>query len=267
MAIQSINLGTAPGGTDGDTARGAFAKINANFSNVAHAASRIVGAGEGNVQEVRSGLTQGITDFNDIPMVSFQFMGSALLNAPLGNNGWFLIDQKIHNNGWRTQIAYGMAGLDGRVFFRQLQAEVWQPWSEMYHQKSILGTVSQSGGVPTGALMETGSNANGSYVRWADGTQMAFGNLTTDAVNTVTETGGWYGSSAVEWTMPVGGWVTGSLRVFGAAVRPDGDTTVIPALHGAWSIANNTGGKWRAMCLSNLSFTALIRLMAVGRWY
>ena len=36
----------------------------------------------------------------------------------------------------------------------------------------ILGTVSQSGGVPTGAVIEKGSNANGEFVRFADGTQI-----------------------------------------------------------------------------------------------
>lgn len=38
MAQQSINLGTAPGGTGGDTARGAFEKINANFGELYPAA-------------------------------------------------------------------------------------------------------------------------------------------------------------------------------------------------------------------------------------
>jgi len=33
----------------------------------------------------------------------------------------------------------------------------------------ILGTVSQSGGTPTGAVMETGSNANGTYFKFANG--------------------------------------------------------------------------------------------------
>ena len=36
----------------------------------------------------------------------------------------------------------------------------------------ILGTVSQSGGVPTGAVIERGSNANGEYVKFADGTMI-----------------------------------------------------------------------------------------------
>lgn len=36
----------------------------------------------------------------------------------------------------------------------------------------LLGTVSQSGGVPTGAIIERGSNANGEYVKFADGTMI-----------------------------------------------------------------------------------------------
>jgi hypothetical protein len=36
----------------------------------------------------------------------------------------------------------------------------------------ILGTVSQVGGVPTGAVIESGSNANGYYVKFADGTMI-----------------------------------------------------------------------------------------------
>ncbi len=34
----------------------------------------------------------------------------------------------------------------------------------------IVGTVSQSGGVPSGAIIERGSNANGNFTRYADGT-------------------------------------------------------------------------------------------------
>lgn len=48
----------------------------------------------------------------------------------------------------------------------------WQSWREIYTQASILGTVSISGGIPTGAIIERDNNANGEYVRFADGTQI-----------------------------------------------------------------------------------------------
>jgi hypothetical protein len=44
------------------------------------------------------------------------------------------------------------------------------PDGEVYAEGNILGTVSQSSGVPTGAVIERGSNANGEFVKYADGT-------------------------------------------------------------------------------------------------
>lgn len=49
MAIQRINLGTAPSGTGGDTNRSAFTKIDGNFADTTNAASRLVGEQVGNV--------------------------------------------------------------------------------------------------------------------------------------------------------------------------------------------------------------------------
>ena len=43
-----------------------------------------------------------------------------------------------------------------------------------FRRGNILGTVSQSGGQPTGAVIERGSNSNGGYVRFADGTQICW---------------------------------------------------------------------------------------------
>lgn len=45
---------------------------------------------------------------------------------------------------------------------------------EVFNQSNILGTVSQTGGVPTGAIIEGGSNANGKYVKYADGTMVCY---------------------------------------------------------------------------------------------
>ncbi|KRI33011.1 hypothetical protein [Acinetobacter pittii] len=52
MTYQTVNLGTAPTGAGGDTFRSTGAKINENFTNNTHAASRYVGTASGNVMEV-----------------------------------------------------------------------------------------------------------------------------------------------------------------------------------------------------------------------
>lgn len=73
------------------------------------------------------------------------------------------------NRGYQIAVALS----SGRVFTRSRSGAVNTAWAEVFTKRSILGTVSQSGGVPTGAIIESGSNANGEYVRFADGTQLA----------------------------------------------------------------------------------------------
>jgi glutamate dehydrogenase/leucine dehydrogenase len=53
-----------------------------------------------------------------------------------------------------------------------------------YSRDNILGTVSQSAGVPTGAIIERGSNANGEFVKYADGTMICSNRELTVATNT-----------------------------------------------------------------------------------
>jgi len=42
------------------------------------------------------------------------------------------------------------------------------------NQTGVLGNVSQSSGTPTGAVFESGSNINGSYIKFADGTMICY---------------------------------------------------------------------------------------------
>ena len=69
--------------------------------------------------------------------------------------------------------------------------------------RDIVGTVSQSGGVPTGAIVERGSTANGEFVRFADGTQICSHTLpTTSIALSVTYAGAWRRSSPRSWSFP-----------------------------------------------------------------
>lgn len=75
-------------------------------------------------------------------------------------------------------------GDPARTAFTKLNANFTQAENAASHL--LLGTVSQSGGVPTGAIIERGSNANGEFVRYADGTQICTttGVFTAAAINT-----------------------------------------------------------------------------------
>ncbi len=123
--------------------------------------------------------------------------------------------------------------------------------------RDIVGTVSQSSGVPTGAIVERGSNANGDYVRWADGTQIC----TADGEAQATETGTgniYMAAASLAWIFPITfaapPFVGGSVQ--GATVR--------------WLNASaSSSGQAAYRQMSSISNSALLlpKLMAIGRWF
>lgn len=77
----------------------------------------------------------------------------------------------------QAQFAIGFSGEAG--FRSKVDATAWQAWRKLFHNRNVVGTVAQSAGVPTGAIIERGSNANGDYTRWADGTQICTGSFSS----------------------------------------------------------------------------------------
>lgn len=77
---------------------------------------------------------------------------------------------------WDTRRMQLALDINGRVAARGSpdSGDSWNDWVEVYSTGNLVGTVSQSGGTPTGAVIERGSNANGEYVRFADGTQVCW---------------------------------------------------------------------------------------------
>ncbi|MFD2173112.1 DUF2793 domain-containing protein [Rhodobacter lacus] len=123
-----------------------------------------------------------------------------------------------------------------------------------YGPGNILGTVSAAAGMPTGAVIERSSGANGEMVRFADGTMICTRTLSFAAVSTAS--GALFTSAAQSWTFPapfvaapvLSGSGEGLARwlSFGAATP----TTVSVALMASTSAAS----------------AANARVMAMGRW-
>lgn len=67
---------------------------------------------------------------------------------------------------------------------------------------SIVGSVSEAGGSPTGAIIERGSNANGEFVRLADGTQICIGTPVMPATGPTTANGAVFLGPLTQWTFP-----------------------------------------------------------------
>lgn len=153
-------------------------------------------------------------DFNDPTL----FVNSvALTSARVAMSGFTPANKPPVNISWWYTMVYPRSTGGGIVYYRQTAISVitgetyertcissdggvtvasFGTWRKVYAQDSILGAVSQSGGVPTGAILERGNNANGEYVKYADGT------LICTASRALVYTG----SSAMlqdTWTLPV----------------------------------------------------------------
>lgn len=70
-----------------------------------------------------------------------------------------------------------------------------------YGPGNLVGSVSESSGTPTGAVIERGSNANGDYVRFADGTQICTSALSP--VDCTANEGALFASNTEAWNFPM----------------------------------------------------------------
>ncbi|MFH3826285.1 pyocin knob domain-containing protein [Acinetobacter nosocomialis] len=138
MTIQTVNLGAAPTGAGGDTFRSTGAKINENFTNNAHAASRYVGSAAGNLMEVGfCGLGStvatnfGPIDLNTAKLQTGFYSGNNINNAPFANNNdtWgYLIHQNLASVGAGSYEFQMMGTIDGRFWTRTKTGGQAQSW-------------------------------------------------------------------------------------------------------------------------------------------
>lgn len=134
-----------------------------------------------------------------------------------------------------------------------------------YGASNILGTVSQTAGVPTGAIIEQGSNANGSYTRWADGTQICKQTLNYPATNISTAAGSmFYCPGTVAGTPYAAGFV-GALPVNAIAVANDAGLVFL----GSASLQSLTNyqSTYLMRATANTSDNVRVNLIAIGRWF
>ncbi|AHD02955.1 pyocin knob domain-containing protein [Leisingera methylohalidivorans] len=121
-------------------------------------------------------------------------------------------------------------------------------WTEVVTRNNLLGTVSQSAGVPTGAVIERGNNSNGRYVRFADGTQICTRRMNASA------------SGAEAWTFP-------------ASFIEEPQCSVLPISAGAHSVTAEPPSSTTTYVEFNCFDTAGARqakschLTATGRWF
>ncbi|WP_256577298.1 hypothetical protein [Pseudomonas sp. Irchel s3f19] len=142
--------------------------------------------------------------------------------------------------------------------------ELYSLIATAYLKSNVLGTVSQTAGVPTGALLQKGSNSNGDFIRFADGTQVCWGVITLPKQALSSQ-------ATARATMPAA--FVSSPKVLASAltsVGVSGNQSAIgeQAYNGVWWSATTTlvgadSWSYRQATTSDMQY----QYFAIGRWF
>lgn len=160
MAIQSINLGTAPNGVGGDTLRSTATKINENFSNVNHAASKETGVDNNQIPLAQDTFKASFNkvipiednrtisaslDFDDLDSGTRRIMRGDSKNAPIADSSlaWELITRQAYSGSAKIQVALGL-GNDG-TFVRSKGSGNYAAWVAITTNLSTYRTTTAQG--------------------------------------------------------------------------------------------------------------------------
>jgi len=123
---------------------------------------------------------------------------------------------------------------------------------------NLVGTVSQSGGVPTGSIIETGSNANGTFIKFADGTMICRGLLSVTSAISTGSGSIFYGTTSFSFSTAF-------------SSTPTCTVTGIRSAATIWVTAYSTNTTGTNVYLfspvSLASGAADVQYIAIGRWF
>lgn len=213
------------------------------------------------------GLSEG--DFNTINVPGVYSIAGTWANGPTGTATWTAILEVRGRNGSNLYYQTLYHSLFG-VFERWTQETGGLTWPNAWYSKprGIVGGVAQSSGMPTGSILERGNNANGDYIRFADGTQICWADVVCS-----------FGIAAAllgTWTFPItfsGGFprmvsVTSDWSTTGGAMTASGYQTYGG---GALASASATTAQVRIGRVSGANFAAgdsvNTKCIALGRWF
>ena len=212
---------------------------------------RLLTVGAFGLGETATGPTVSDIDATDIPAGNYRYLtstpGSGSLPAGLQNsNGIIRIERYnaavLRQTAWRNNFQNG-------IWLRTYSGGAWGEWRQVYDHATILGTVSESSGQPTGALIEQGSNADGDYLRFADGSQICSRQFVSAA-------------SSHAWTFPLA-FVTGSTPALQALPRH----ATAPRILTENEDLSATGVSFNVWDTSGAAAPAQIHASAIGRWF
>lgn len=249
--VDNNSLALVAGGTDhlildSNKARGSAVQ-NTKFDATR---DKIMLTGAFGLGETSNGPLMVNIDDPDTPS-GFWITNSTTLGVTPHVHGTVLHMSRGSGNATQTFHPTNPDGAIGEVYTRGWlnAAGGWSEWFLSYSRNTVIGNVSQNGGVPTGALIQRGTNANGSFTRFADGTQICSVKELAIA-----------DSGSTLWNYPIA--FAGGEPVSVVATGSNGITPVVPAI-------GNAGDNSAVVRLfSGATRVAdVVNLMAHGRWF
>jgi len=149
-----------------------------------------------------------VTDYDALIVTGFYRNNAVATGTPIASSLFWSVLHIAHASDGTaaSQLALRSAGVTSNdMWLRRKSSGVWQPWAKVFHSENLLGTVSQTAGAPTGAVIERGANANGEYVKFADGTMICYH---TFSVGSIVAAGAgtfdnpYVSNPGVTWTFP-----------------------------------------------------------------
>lgn len=213
-------------------------------------------------------LTVNKATLGDTASLLFQNNFSGRAEMGLAGDDGFSIKVSADGSAWTTamQINPNTGRVSGQAV--QQNASDTTAGRLVLAQNAVLrdqlvGVASQAGGVPTGAVMERGTNAMGDYVKWADGTMICTRRVTIDTSTIANQ--------PFDYAMPMVTHLTASasganLAEMDSTLRTGGATRrkVVGEL-GIW--ADGTGWHVKLHQATSPADTVEINLMAYGLWF
>lgn len=228
-----------------------------------------------------------IADLNAPPKNSTGFAYQDAQNSP-GFNATVLTVDSIEGS-YDIQIAIGYNPLKFAFRAYRGDAKVWLNWVVLgnaaakntgttagtvaagddsritgaIQRNAMVGAVSQTRGAPTGAIIERGSNSNGEYIKFADGTLICWFTRTVESI-TSNPSGGTtnlYFSSEVGLTFPAT-FVGTTPTVTPSASLSSGGTSSWPSVRG-----RSLTGTSLALIGNVQNAAAYLGYTAIGRWF
>ena len=207
-----------------------------------------------------NGIT--ISDCNVAIENGFYTLAGSSTNVPSWANssaGTLIV---ISRNGVNSKTQLFFNYQSSHMGIRYWNGTVWSDWSRFYSNNNIIGTVSQTSAVPTGAIIEQGNNSNGRYTKFADGTLICY-----------PDNGGYDGNKYL-----ASGWQTGATVTLPASFI-NGTYNVTVSAHAADSsgysgavatFETKSVGSFRVrrpVGVTDTGTTLLLSYVAIGRWF